>query len=469
MADLKDRDTLRLIHAAPLPRPPAKLFEAAGRLERALAWQELRQKLRRIAAVVTLIGFGWFAHGQVGLGITDSEASPKPPAFVEDALHSHETGLLRARMTSQPEVEAYDPAEILAETGIRLPALPEDWQVRDAQVFPSRYGHSVEIAIDAGRSWPGVPVRRPGSSLRCHRPNASSLRQGQRRVLADRPTCLRADRNRQRQGHRTGGPAAVPQTTVIPTGGPWMNTPYAWQTTTARASGAVFDEGLRQHMLRVYNYMGIGLVVTGLVAFFVASTPALYVPIFQTPLKWVVMLAPLAFIFFFSFRMDAHDGSLRAAWPSSPSRAVMGLSLASVFLVFTGASIARTFFITATMFGATSLYGYTTKRDLSKFGSFLIMGLIGIIIASLVNIFLGSSLLQFAISIIGVLVFTGLTAYDTQIIKEQYAEGFGHEANSKMAVFGALSLYLNFVNIFQLLLSLTGPAGRVTSVHCRKD
>jgi FtsH-binding integral membrane protein len=133
-----------------------------------------------------------------------------------------------------------------------------------------------------------------------------------------------------------------------------------------------------------------------------------------------------------------------------------GLSLASVFLVFTGASIARTFFITATMFGATSLYGYTTKRDLSKFGSFLVMGLIGIVIASLVNLVIGSTALQFAISVIGVLVFTGLTAYDTQNIKGQYAEGFGHETNSKMAVFGALSLYLNFVNLFQLLLSLTG-------------
>jgi FtsH-binding integral membrane protein len=136
--------------------------------------------------------------------------------------------------------------------------------------------------------------------------------------------------------------------------------------------------------------------------------------------------------------------------------AVMGLSLASVFLVFTGASIARTFFITAAMFGATSLYGYTTKRDLSKFGSFLIMGLIGVIIASLVNIFLASSALQFAISIIGVLVFTGLTAYDTQNIKEQYAEEHGSESNSKLAVWGALSLYLNFINIFQLLLNLTG-------------
>lgn len=149
MGDLKDRDTLRLLHAAPLPRPSEALLRSAARLERALAWQEFGLKLRRIAAVVTLIGFGWFAHGQVGLGVSDSEASPKPPAFVEDALHSHETGLLRARMISQPEVEAYDPAEILAETGIRLPSLPKDWQVRDAQIFPSRYGHSIEIAIDA--------------------------------------------------------------------------------------------------------------------------------------------------------------------------------------------------------------------------------------------------------------------------------------------------------------------------------
>jgi hypothetical protein len=234
-----------------------------------------------------------------------------------------------------------------------------------------------------------------------------------------------------------------------------MNTPYAWQSTAARTGGAVYDEGLRQHMLRVYNYMGVGLAVTGLVAFFVASTPALYVPIFQTPLKWVVMLAPLAFVFFLSFRMQTVSAA-KAQMLFWAFCAVMGLSLASVFLVFTGASIARTFFITATMFGATSLYGYTTKRDLSKFGSFLIMGLIGIIIASLVNLFIGSSALQFAISIIGVLVFTGLTAYDTQSIKEQYAEGFGHEANNKMAVFGALSLYLNFINLFQLLLSLTG-------------
>lgn len=220
-------------------------------------------------------------------------------------------------------------------------------------------------------------------------------------------------------------------------------------------SAAIFDEGLRKHMLRVYNYMGLGLVITGIVAFVVSQTPALYVPIFSTPLKWVVMLAPLAFVFFFSFRIHAMSAATAqmAFWAFA---AVMGLSLASVFLVFTGTSIARTFFITATMFGAMSLYGYTTKRDLSQFGSFLMMGLIGVIIASIVNIFLGSSALQFAISVIGVVVFVGLTAWDTQNIKEQYAENFDQESQQKLAVFGALSLYLNFVNLFQLLLSLTG-------------
>jgi uncharacterized protein len=220
-------------------------------------------------------------------------------------------------------------------------------------------------------------------------------------------------------------------------------------------SQAVFDEALRKHMLRVYNYMGLGLVITGIVAFVVSSTPALYVPIFSSPLKWVVMLAPLAFVFFFSFKIQTMSAST-AQMTFWAFCAVMGLSLASVFLVFTGASIARTFFITATMFGATSLYGYVTKRDLSKFGSFLMMGLIGVVIASVVNIFLGSSALQFAISIIGIVVFIGLTAWDTQNIKEQYAENFDQESQQKLAVFGALSLYLNFVNIFQLLLSLTG-------------
>lgn len=223
----------------------------------------------------------------------------------------------------------------------------------------------------------------------------------------------------------------------------------------AQPAGIAFDEGLRQHMLRVYNYMGLGLVVTGLVAFIVGTTPSLYVPIFNSPLKWVVMLAPLAFVFFFTFRIQTMSAST-AQMTFWAFCAVMGLSLASVFLVFTGASIARTFFIAATMFGATSLYGYVTKRDLSKFGSFLMMGLIGVVIASIVNIFLGSSALQFAISVIGIVVFVGLTAWDTQNIKEQYAENYDQESQQKLAVFGALSLYLNFVNIFQLLLSLTG-------------
>lgn len=235
-----------------------------------------------------------------------------------------------------------------------------------------------------------------------------------------------------------------------------MNTSnYQSRAGFGQQSAVLFDEGLRQHMLSVYNYMALGLVLTGVVAFTVASVPALYVPIFSTPLKWVVMLAPLAFVFLFSFRIQTMTaaGAQMMFWAFC---AVMGLSLASVFLVFTGTSIARTFFIAATMFGATSLYGYTTKSDLTKFSSFLIMGLIGVVIASIVNIFLGSSALQFAISVIGIFVFLGLTAWDTQTIKEQYAENIDHESRQKMAVWGAFSLYLNFVNIFQLLLHFTG-------------
>jgi FtsH-binding integral membrane protein len=218
---------------------------------------------------------------------------------------------------------------------------------------------------------------------------------------------------------------------------------------------AAFDAGLRRHMLAVYNYMMLGLALTGAVAFAVGTTPALYVPIFSTPLKWVVMLAPLAFVLFFSFRIHAISAATAQLlfWAFA---AVMGLSLASIFLVFTGTSIARTFFIAAAMFGATSLYGYTTRRDLSQFGSFLIMGLIGVVLASLVNLFLGSSTLQFVVSVAGILVFVGLTAWDTQTIKERYAESLDSESGHKMAVFGAFSLYLNFINIFQLLLHFTG-------------
>ena len=215
------------------------------------------------------------------------------------------------------------------------------------------------------------------------------------------------------------------------------------------------DEGLRSYLLQVYNYMGLGLAITGVVAFLVAATPALYVPIFTTPLKWVVMLAPLGFVFFLGARI--HAMSVSAAqitfWAFA---AVMGLSMASIFLVFTGASIARVFFITAAMFGAMSLYGYTTKRDLSGWGSFLFMGLIGIIIASLVNIFLASAAVHFAVSVIGVLVFTGLTAYDTQRIKEMYYELDASDVATRKAIMGALSLYLDFINMFMMLLHLFG-------------
>ena len=227
------------------------------------------------------------------------------------------------------------------------------------------------------------------------------------------------------------------------------------QTTTDRAGQSLFDEGLRRHILQVYNYMGLGLVLTGLVAVVVGTTPALYVPIFSTPLKWVAILAPLPFALFFAFRVRSISASSARAlfWAFC---GVMGLSLASIFLVFTGQSIARMFFIAAAMFGLTNLYGYTTQRDLSTIGSFLMMGLIGVVIASFVNILLASSALQFIVSVVGIIVFVGLTAWDTQSIKEQYAEHFEVESKQRLAVLGAFSLYLNFVNMFQLLLNFSG-------------
>jgi len=217
---------------------------------------------------------------------------------------------------------------------------------------------------------------------------------------------------------------------------------------------AQYDEGLRQHMLRVYNYMFVGLVITGLVAFFGASS-GLAAAVYGTPLRWVVMLAPLAFVFILSWNFHKLSfATLQGLFFAFA--ALMGLSLMYIFLAYTGASIARVFFITSAMFAATSLYGYTTKKDLSSMGSFMFMGLIGIVIAGLVNIFLQSSALQFAISFIGVIVFVGLTAWDTQRIKEEYAEGYGAEGNGKLAVMGALGLYLNFINLFQFLLHLLG-------------
>ncbi len=231
-----------------------------------------------------------------------------------------------------------------------------------------------------------------------------------------------------------------------------LQNPYV--TRTAEQAAVSIDEGLRTHMLRVYNYMASAVLLSGIVAYLVANT-ALAGIVFGTPLKWVVMLAPLAFIMVLSFGI--HKLSFFTAqaifWAFA---ATMGASLASILLVFTGASVARVFFITAGLFGAMSLYGYTTKADLSKFGTFLMMGLIGIVLASVVNIFVGSTAMQFAISVIGVLVFTGLTAYDTQRIKEEYVENLGQETLSKMALMGALSLYLDFVNLFTMLMHLLG-------------
>jgi FtsH-binding integral membrane protein len=229
-------------------------------------------------------------------------------------------------------------------------------------------------------------------------------------------------------------------------------------------TGAVVDEGLRSYMLGVYNYMAAGVALTGVAAYVTSmmavgadgQLTAFGTALYASPLKWVVMLAPLAFVFFLSFRIEKMSvGAAQLTfWLFA---AVMGVSLSSIFLVFTGQSIAQIFFITAATFGALSLWGYTTKRDISAWGSFLFMGLIGIILASIVNIFLQSSGLQFAISVIGVLVFAGLTAYDTQRIKDGYFMVAGNaEAMGRSAIMGALALYLDFINMFMMLLNLFG-------------
>jgi len=229
-------------------------------------------------------------------------------------------------------------------------------------------------------------------------------------------------------------------------------------------TGAAVDEGLRSYMLGVYNYMAAGVALTGVAAYLTSvmavgadgQLTSFGTAIYGSALKYVVMLAPLAFVFFLFFRIEKMSvGAAQLTfWLFA---AVMGVSLSSIFLVFTNTSIAQIFFITAAMFGALSLWGYTTKRDISGWGSFLFMGLIGIILASIVNIFLGSSGLQFAISVIGVLVFAGLTAYDTQRIKDTYFMVAGNaEAMGRSAIMGALALYLDFINMFMMLLNLFG-------------
>ena len=222
--------------------------------------------------------------------------------------------------------------------------------------------------------------------------------------------------------------------------------------TGARAQ--VIDQGLREYMLRIYNYMASGLALTGIIAYLGYRTD-IYTAIAGSPLIWVVMLAPLGVVFYLSARIHAMSFSSAQTW-FWVYAGLVGLSLSGIFYVYSGVSIARVFFITAGMFGAMSLYGYTTHRDLTGFGSFLFMGLIGIVIASLVNIFVGSSAIQFAVSIIGVIVFTGLTAYDTQKIKSMYAYVAGTDMMGKVVIMGALNLYLDFINMFTFLLQFMG-------------
>ena len=224
---------------------------------------------------------------------------------------------------------------------------------------------------------------------------------------------------------------------------------------TAAVGQAAVDEGLRAYMLRVYNYMASGVALSGIVAALVASSPALLQAIYGTGLHWIVMLAPLGFVLVLSFGLNRLSATATQAlfWAFA---AVMGASLSWIFVAYTGASIVRVFFITTATFAAMSLYGYTTKRDLTGMGTFMFMGLIGIIIASVVNIFLASSALHFAISVIGVLVFVGLTAYDTQKIREMYFEADSADVATKKAVMGALTLYLDFINLMIMLLRLFG-------------
>ena len=236
----------------------------------------------------------------------------------------------------------------------------------------------------------------------------------------------------------------------------------------AQESTSVMDEGLRAYMLKVYNYMATGILLTGVVALIsfkmsvvtdvngsIVALTSFGSTIYMSGLKWVIMLAPLGIVFYMSFGINKMSAA-KAQTTFWIFAALMGLSLSSILLVYTGLSVTRVFFITAATFGAMSIYGYTTKRDLTKFGSFLIMGLIGIIIASLVNIFLKSSMMYFVISILGVLIFIGLTAYDTQKIKNMYTASDTGELIGKKAVMGALTLYLDFINLFIMLLRLFG-------------
>jgi uncharacterized protein len=231
------------------------------------------------------------------------------------------------------------------------------------------------------------------------------------------------------------------------------------RATGARPFGAGADEvardaGLRSYMLSVYNYMASGVLLTGIVALLFAQS-GYAAAVLNTPLRWVIMLAPLGFVMVMSFGMNRlSTAALQGLfWAFA---VVMGLSLSSIFLVFSGQSIATTFFATAGAFAGLSLWGYTTKKDLSGFGTFLLMGVFGLLLASVINIFVQSTAFQFAISAIGVLLFAGLTAYDTQKIKSMYAYVAGTDMMGKVVIMGALNLYLDFINMFLFLLRLFG-------------
>ncbi len=240
------------------------------------------------------------------------------------------------------------------------------------------------------------------------------------------------------------------------------------QSKNATTAAHVIDEGLRAYMLKVYNYMSSGILLTGVVSLLLFKLSVIITAdgsivgftnignaLYNSALIWIVMLAPLGVVFYMSFGIRKMSVA-KAQGTFWVFAALMGASLSSIFLIYTGASITRVFFITAGTFGAMSIYGYTTKRDLTKLGSFLMMGLIGIIIASIVNIFMKSSMMYFVISILGVLIFVGLTAYDTQKIKNMYLVSDSGEIMGKKAVMGALTLYLDFINLFIMLLRLFG-------------
>ena len=234
--------------------------------------------------------------------------------------------------------------------------------------------------------------------------------------------------------------------------------------TGTAADQAAFDVGLRAHMIRVYNYMASGLALSGIVAFGLFSSPDLAGLFFQIQagrvvglngLGWVAILAPMGLLLLVSFRAAQMSvGSIQAVYWAVT--ALMGVSLSLLLFRYTGASVARTFFVTAAAFGALSLYGYTTKKDLTAMGKFLFMGVVGLILASIVNMIWPSGAMSFVISAAGVLIFSGLIAYDTQKIKDQYADAWGTDTAEKVAIFGALSLYLDFVNLFQFLMMFLG-------------